>query len=130
MKPLDLVPGRCEAYRDVATCVLSNFYRGWGLGRIDGRLGGGLFKMRWWGIGVIMKTSFMKQFQGGKGKHYLYGGIGEDLKGCKHPCPFPLKRAFTKKGQVNNVNIKYLFDIFIFSILSIFFPVFIVATSL
>ena len=42
------------------------FYRG--LGRIDGRLEGGggeMFKMRWWGKGVIIRTSLMKQFQGG-----------------------------------------------------------------
>ena len=37
-----------------------------------------MFKMSWWGKGVIIKTSFMKQFQGGggKGKNYLYGGRG------------------------------------------------------
>ena len=65
MKPLGLVPGHCEAYGDVSTCVRSNFLSEVrGLGR---KVGGGreMFKMRWWGKGVVIKTSFMKLFQGG-----------------------------------------------------------------
>ena len=64
MKPLGLVPGHCEAYGDVSTSVLSNFYRGWA-GLMEGWGRGKMFKMRWCGKGVIIKTSFMKQLQGG-----------------------------------------------------------------
>ena len=35
-----------------------------------------MFEIRWWGKGVIIKTSFIKQFQGGKGKDYVYCGRG------------------------------------------------------
>ena len=35
-----------------------------------------MFEMRWWGKGVIIRTSFIKQFQRGKGKDYEYGGRG------------------------------------------------------
>ena len=45
------------------------------------------------------------------------------LKGVTTLAP-PIKNSLYQKGQVNNLNIKYLFDIFISSILSIFFPVF------
>ena len=65
------------------------------------------------------KTSFIKQFQGGKGKDYVYGGRGI-LKGVSTFAP-PIKSSLYQKSQANNLNIKYSFDICIFSILSILF---------
>ena len=80
MKPLGLVQGDCEAYGDVSTCVQSKFLSGLGgwAGFVESWRGK-MFEMRWpwWGKGVIIKISFIKQFQGGsKGKDYVYGGKG------------------------------------------------------
>ena len=59
-------------------CLLvydQNFYQGWGVGQGSWKVGEEkMFEVRWWRKGVIIKTSFIKQFQGGKGKDYVYGG--------------------------------------------------------
>ena len=44
-----------------------------------------MFEMRWWEKGAIIKTSFMKQFQGVKVRTMCM--VGGDLKGCHHPSP-------------------------------------------
>ena len=72
---------------------------------------------------VIQKHLSQHNFKGVKVRTICM--VGGDLKGVATLAP-PIKTAFTKKTKkyVNNLNIKYSFNILIFSILSILFPVF------
>ena len=54
-----------------------------------------MFKMRWWGKGVIIKTSFTKQFKGVTVRTMCI--VGGDLKGCHHPCPSHKKQPLPKR---------------------------------
>ena len=100
-----------------------NFYRGWGVGQSSWKVGEGkMFEMRWWGERGHYKNIFHKTVSGGV-KVRTTCMVGGDLKGRHHPC-LSHKNSLYQKAQVNNLNIIYSFDIFIFSILSIFVPVF------
>ena len=55
MKPM----GTCRLVYD------QNFYRWWGVGQGWWKVGERkMFEMRWWGKGVIIKTSFINNFRG------------------------------------------------------------------